>query len=129
MIKDQPLSHIYYSGIDMLIKRIKMIDPILVRHGYVNEPNIHNRGSDRIDFALCTRLINKFITKRGILPFDQIYQSDHSGIYISRYTSKVFLQDDIVSLLLTSRILSTKSQTMYLYIKQNYRSLSIYKML
>ena len=74
--------HIYYSGIDKLIKRTKMIDPILVRHGCVNELNTHKRGSDRIDFVLCTRVINEFITKCDILPFDQIFQSDHRGIYI-----------------------------------------------
>ena len=58
--------HIYCSGIDKLIKRTKTIDPILVRHGCANEPNTHKRGSDRINFALFTRLINEFITKYGI---------------------------------------------------------------
>ena len=100
--------HIYCSGIDKLIKRTKMIDPILVRHGCAAEPNTHKRGSDRIDFVLCTRLINDFITKCGIVPFDQISLSDHRGIYLDIQV-KAFLQDDIVSSALTSRILSSKS--------------------
>ena len=85
-----------------------MIDPILVRRGCTTEPNTHNCGSDRIDFVLCTRLINDFITKCGITPFDQISQSDHRGIYLNIQV-KAFLQDDIVSSALTSRILSSKS--------------------
>ena len=48
--------HIYCSCIDKLIKRTKMIDTILVRHGCATEPNTHKRGSDRIDFVLCTLL-------------------------------------------------------------------------
>ena len=100
--------HIYCSGIDRLIKRIKIIDPILVRHGCATKPNTHKRGADRIDFVLCTQLINDFITKCGITPFDQISQSDHRGIYLDIQV-KSFLQEDIVSLALTSRILSIKS--------------------
>ena len=100
--------HIYYSGIDKLIKCTKMIDPILVRHGFVIEPNTHKRGSDRINFVLCTRLINDFTKKCGITLFDQISQSNYRGIYLDIQV-KVFLQDYIVSSALTSRILSTKS--------------------
>ena len=73
-----------------------MIDPIPVHHGCATELNTHKRSSDRIDFALCTRLINAFITKYGINPFDQISQFDHRGIYLDIQV-KEFLQDDIVS--------------------------------
>ena len=85
-----------------------MIYPILVRHGCATEPNTHKRGSVRIDFELYTRSINDSITKCDITPFDQISQFDHREIYLDIQV-KVFLQDDIISSALTSRILSSKS--------------------
>ena len=60
--------HIYCSGINKLIKCTKMIDPILVRHGCATEPNTPKRVSDRIEFALYTRLINEFIKKSAVSP-------------------------------------------------------------
>ena len=77
-----------------------MIDPIVVRHGCDTEPITHKRGSERIDFVLCTRIINDLITKCRITPFNQISQSDHRGIYVEILV-KAFLQDDIVSSALT----------------------------
>ena len=85
-----------------------MIDLVIVRHGYVHEPKTHQRDFDKIDVALCIRLIISFITKRSITPFDQISQFDHRGIYLDIQV-KALLQDNIVSSTLTSRILSTKS--------------------
>ena len=73
--------NIYCSGINKLIRRTKMIDLVIVRHGYVHEPKTHQHDFDKIDVALCTRLIISFITKRSITPFDQISPSDHRGIY------------------------------------------------
>ena len=46
------------------------------------EPNTYSRGSRRIDFILCSRVLLTFISSAGILPFGTIAFSDHRGVFI-----------------------------------------------
>ena len=65
-----------------LYKQCQVINPISIKHDTRGESNICTRGSDRIDYILCTSIIYKFVIKCGILPFCSIVTSDHRGIYI-----------------------------------------------
>ena len=44
-----------------LLRYTNMIDPIVMNHGFKNEPNTYKRGSNRIDFCFCTIGISPFI--------------------------------------------------------------------
>ena len=52
------------------------------RYNIKYEPYTHKRGSKRIDFVFCTKLINPIHQKCGILPFDTVTVSDHRSIYL-----------------------------------------------
>ena len=70
------------GDIARLYKQCHIIDPISTIHGIKGEPNTYARGSDRIDYFLCTNNIYKFILKCGILPFFSIMISNHRGLYL-----------------------------------------------
>ena len=58
------------SGISRLLKNTNMIDPITLRHGFINIPNTHESDSQQIDYCFCTYLINNFIKLCVITSFN-----------------------------------------------------------
>ena len=80
------------SGISNLISFTQLCDPIFIIHGEHKEPNTYIRGSDRIDYILCTPKLLKYILRCGILPFEMATTADHRGEYLDIRLCK-FLQD------------------------------------
>ena len=95
-----------------------MLDPLLYRHNIKYEPHTHKRGSFRIDFAVCTKIINKYITKCGILPFDTVTVSDHRPFYLD-VNIFAFLNDKVYLPTPKSRLLSSKAPDTVAMYKQN----------
>ena len=85
-----------------------MIDPLLYRHNIKYEPHTYKRGSHRIDFVVCTKIINQYITKCEILPFDTVTVSDHRPFYLD-VNIFAFLNDKVYLPTHTSRLLSSKA--------------------
>ena len=75
-----------------LLQNTNMIDPITLRHGLINIPNTHQSGSDRIDYCFCTDLINNFIKKCAITPYNLFSSADHRDGYLD-IQLKIFLRD------------------------------------
>ena len=97
------------SGIAKLLQNTKMIDPITIRHGLRNIPNTHQSGSDRIDYYFCTNLINNFILKCAITPYNIFSSADHRGGYLD-IQLKLFLRDPYKPTIFpSSRLLTTKT--------------------
>ena len=67
-------------GIAKLISHPQILDPLISIHGGDLESYTHKNGSKRIDFTFCTQIIDKYIIRCGILPFDTISPTDHRGI-------------------------------------------------
>ena len=72
------------------------------------EPFTYKNGSKRIDFTFCTQIIDTYITRCGILPFDTISPTPHRGIYLD-INILDFLKDKIHLPTPAFRILSTKA--------------------
>ena len=70
------------KGISKLTSHPAMLDPLLYKHNLKYEPHTYKRGSFRIDFVVCTKTINQYITKCGIFPFDTVTVSDHRPYYL-----------------------------------------------
>ena len=80
------------SSISNLISLTQPCDPIFMLHGAHREPNTYIRGSDRIDYLLCTPKLLKYILLCGILPFDMATTTDYRGEYLDIILCK-FLQN------------------------------------
>ena len=106
------------NGISKLTSHPTMLDPLLYRHNIKYEPHTHKRGSFRIDFAVCTKIINKYITKCGILPFDTVTVSDHRPFYLD-VNIFAFLNDKVYLPTPKSRLLSSKAPDTVAMYKQN----------
>ena len=65
-----------------LISMTKIVDPIACTHGSNNIPNMHQRGTKRIDFTFISPKIYKYLRACGITPFHQVSPSDHRGSFI-----------------------------------------------
>ena len=70
------------KGISSLVEHTRMTNPVTNKHGTRNEPNKYKRGSQRIDYILCTHELTSFIKLYGILLFDFIKILDHRDLYI-----------------------------------------------
>ena len=114
------------NGISEVTSHQSMLDPLLYRHNIKYEPHIYKRGSYRIYFAVCTKAINQYITKCGILPFDTVTVSDHRPFYLD-VNIFAFLNDKVYIPTPTSRLLSSKApddiatyqQNMITYLTKN----------
>ena len=106
------------KGISKLTSHPAMLDPLLYRHNLKYEPHTHKRGSFRIDFVVCTKIINQYITKCGILPFDTVTVSDHRPFYLD-VNMFAFLNDKVYLPTPTSRLLSFKAPDVVATYKQN----------
>ena len=71
------------SDIAALTSHPQILDLIAARHGVDLEPPRHKRGSKRINFVFCTQLIDQYIQRCEIFPFDTLSPSDHRAIYIA----------------------------------------------
>ena len=69
------------SGISNLISLTQLCNPIFMLHGEHKEPNTYIRGSDRIDYILCTPKLLRCILRCGILSFDMATTAHHRGEY------------------------------------------------
>ena len=95
-------------GIAKLTSHQQILDPLISRHGTYFEPFTYKNGSKRIDFAFYTQIIDTYITRCRILPFDTISPTDHREIYLD-INILDFLKDKINLLTPAFRILSTKA--------------------
>ena len=77
-------------------------------HSLKYEPHTHKRGSFRIDFVVCTKRINQYITECGILPFDTVSVSDQRPFYLDANIF-AFLNDKVNLPTPTSRLLPSKA--------------------
>ena len=71
-----------------------------------------------MDFAFCTKIINQYIIKYGILPFDIVTVSDHIPFYLDINIFD-FLNDKVYLPTPTSRLLSSKGPDAVATYKQN----------
>ena len=93
-------------GIAKLTSHPQILDPLISRHDIGLEPFTYKNGSKRINFAFCTQIIDTYITRCRILPFDTISPTPHRGIYLD-INILDFLKDKIHLPTTVFRILST----------------------
>ena len=96
------------SGVAKLINETGLIDHISLKHGILNEPKTHKRGSSRIDFAFFSRFLNQYIKLYGITPFVDISVVDHREIFDDIDTCS-FFKEILKPQQPFSRLLSTKN--------------------
>ena len=70
------------GGIAKLTSHPQILDSFISRHDVDLEPCTHDNGSKRIDFAFCTQIIDKYITRYGILPYEIVSPTNHRGMYL-----------------------------------------------
>ena len=70
------------SSVIALTSHPKILDLSVTRHSVYLETPTYKRDSKRIDSVFCTHLIDQYIERCGIFPFDTLSPSDHRAIYI-----------------------------------------------
>ena len=96
------------NGISKLTSHQSVLGPLLYRNNIKYELHTYKRGSYRIDFVVCTKIFNQYITKCGILLFDTVTVSDHRSFYLD-VNIFAFLNDKVYLPTPTSRLLSSKA--------------------
>ena len=85
-----------------------MIDPITIWHGLQNIPNTHQSDSDRIYYCFCTDLINNFIKKCAITPYNLFSSANHRGEYLDIQLKTFFRDSYKPTIFPSSRLFMTK---------------------
>jgi hypothetical protein len=70
-----------WSEFSKFVRRTKLIDIVGQRHGTIDEPATHTKGTERIDHVLMSEGISEFVIATGILEFEEFCNSDHRAIY------------------------------------------------
>ena len=70
-------------GIEKLCRECKLYDVFSQRFKNAKLPNTHIKGSQRIDYILCSFNILKAINRSGMTAFGELVTSDHRGLYIN----------------------------------------------
>jgi exonuclease III len=70
------------SDLSRWAEKVDLVDPHIQRHGSIDEPATHERGSDRIDYIFMTEKISEYVMAAGILEFHKVWKTDHRALYI-----------------------------------------------
>jgi hypothetical protein len=77
-------------GIQHIINTLNLKNMYQTIHQDFEQFPTHQNGSKTIDFALCSPNIIPYITQIGYIPFHEIFDSDHRGIFFD-------LSNDIIT--------------------------------
>ena len=69
-------------GISRICREYKLFDPLDHKHGDACDSKSFLRGSDRIDFILCSLAILTTVLRCGLIEFNNITSSDHCGFFL-----------------------------------------------
>ena len=70
------------GGIARICRECRLFDPLNHRHGSECDLKSLLKGSDRLDFSLCSIQILNTILKYGMTGFNDITTSDHCGFFL-----------------------------------------------
>ena len=70
------------GGIARICRECQLFDPLNHRHGSKYDSKSFLKGSDRIDFFLCSLKILTTILGCGMTGFNNITTSDHCGFFL-----------------------------------------------
>lgn len=69
------------GGMTELALTFGLSDSVSYHHG-IQDVATHSRGSQRLDYMLCSTGIVQYVTRSGILPFHFVFPSDHRAIFM-----------------------------------------------
>lgn len=69
------------SDLTSWVRSLELVDIIAEKHGTIDEPATHARGSQRIDYIFTTEKIFEYVGACGILPLHELCFSDHRALY------------------------------------------------
>ena len=70
------------GGIARICRECKLFDPLSHRHGSECDSKSFLKGSNRIDFFLCSLNMLTTILRCGMTRFNDITTSDHCGLFL-----------------------------------------------
>ena len=77
------------GALTKILHKHKLSDAMGRQHG-CNQPATYERGTRTIDYIFCTERIIDSIEKGGIIPFNELIQSDHRALFIDININKAF---------------------------------------
>jgi hypothetical protein len=69
------------TGMDRILRECKLIDMYAEIHQDNQQFGTHQKGTQRIDYILCSRNVIQHVTRMGYLKFNVGINSDHCSLY------------------------------------------------
>ena len=70
------------GGITRICRECKLYNPLDHRHGDIGNTKSYIRGSNKIDFILCTYNLLKMMIACGMTAFNEVTTTDHCGGFL-----------------------------------------------
>jgi hypothetical protein len=64
------------------LRQVHLIDPLTAKHGFEGQPRTFEQGSARIDYIFISPDLLEYVSRCGILPINDLIDSDHRAVYI-----------------------------------------------
>jgi hypothetical protein len=119
---DSPIKCPNHNGsLSTLISSCSLCDPLTWQHQVETPPPTYSRGQSRIDYIFVSVSLLSAVQRSGILPFDQIFLSDHRPCFIDLDANLLFGNNTPTIQTITGqglRLQDPRTVTKYLDIQQ-----------